>query len=182
MLHDPSGHLSEEIISFIQNVLQNTSDTINSLQPSFAAVGAAAALDGPALVGDIVALGGIGALLLGSLGYGIYLTTNKSLDINTGVRENSSSRAKQQAVFPQNPYAFKPRGLLLTTYPGGKNGRIIKWHDPVSGAAVFEWDEDFKYGSHYHVMLIEWDSKHDGSHYRAGDLVPEPWNTNYFGE
>ena len=45
---------------------------------------------------------------------------------------------------------------------------------------MFEWDEDFNYGSHYHTMMIEWDGKHIGPHFHAGDNVPEPWATMYF--
>jgi len=46
---------------------------------------------------------------------------------------------------------------------------------------IFEWNEDFNYGSHYHVMLVEWDGHHNGLHFNPGDAVPEPWNTQYFG-
>ena len=91
---------------------------------------------------------------------------------------------KSQAVFPQNPYDFKPKGLQRITYvePGtGKNGGIIKWEIPGTKTAIFEWNEDFNHGSHYHAMLIEWDNKHNGIHYRPGTEVPEPWNSMYFG-
>ena len=33
----------------------------------------------------------------------------------------------------------------------------------------------------YHALLIEWDGKHDGTHYKPGTPVPEPWNSLYFG-
>lgn len=46
---------------------------------------------------------------------------------------------------------------------------------------IFEWDEDFVNGSHYHVMLPGDNGKHNGTHYYAGDPVPEPWNTLFFG-
>ena len=52
----------------------------------------------------------------------------------------------------------------------------------MTNAVIFEWDEDYTYGPHYHCMLIEWDGAHDGTHYKAGTPVPEPWNTIYFGE
>lgn len=88
---------------------------------------------------------------------------------------------KQQAFFPVNPYDFHPNGLVMTEYPGTKNGRIIKWRDPISHAKIFEWDEDPRNGAHYHAMLIEWDGKHHGQHYLPGTPVPEPWNSVYFG-
>ena len=46
---------------------------------------------------------------------------------------------------------------------------------------IFEWNEDFEHGPHYHAILVEWDSKHKGPHYQPGTPVPEPWNTTYFG-
>ena len=88
---------------------------------------------------------------------------------------------KKQAYFTVNPYAFKPNGLIMKEYPGSVNGRIIEWRDPVSKAKIFEWNEDLKYGSHYHVMMIEWNGKHHGMHYFPGAAVPEPWNSMYFG-
>ena len=47
---------------------------------------------------------------------------------------------------------------------------------------MFEWNEDFRQGSHYHALLIEWDNKHKGTHYYPGSPIPEPWNSIYFGE
>ena len=64
---------------------------------------------------------------------------------------------------------------------GGKNGGIIKWEIPDTGIAIFEWDEDFKHGPHYHVMLPEQKNYHNGEHYRPGYKIPEPWNTAFFG-
>ena len=97
---------------------------------------------------------------------------------------NTKPSNKNQAKFPLNPYDFKPKGLKIHTYvkPGtGKNGGVIKWELPGTGTAIFEWNEDYKYGEHYHPMLIEWDSHHDGTHYLPGTPVPEPWNSIYFG-
>lgn len=65
--------------------------------------------------------------------------------------------------------------------PGSHNGRIIEWRDPVSNAKIFELDEDFRYGAHYHAMMVEWNGKHGGLHYLPGSPVPEPWNSIYFG-
>ena len=69
----------------------------------------------------------------------------------------------------------------MKEFPGTKNGRIIEWRDPISQAKIFEWNEDFKMGPHYHAMLIEWDGKHDKIHYTAGTIVPEPLQSTYFG-
>ncbi len=94
-----------------------------------------------------------------------------------------TDKTKKQAVFTVNPYDFNPKGLIRNVYvqPGtGKNGGIIKWEMPETRVAIFEWDEDYKYGSHYHVMKIEQSNQHFGLHYYPGDLVPEPWNTTYF--
>lgn len=50
--------------------------------------------------------------------------------------------------FPEDPKSFKPEGLITKEY---KNGKIIKWHDPKTGKAIYEWNEDPIYGDHYHV-------------------------------
>ena len=93
----------------------------------------------------------------------------------------SETNQKQQAFFPENPYSFSPKGLRLEERPGTKNGKILQWVDPVSEYPVFEWDEDLRNGPHYHTMLPGWNGKHSGPHYKAGEAVPEPWNTIYFG-
>ena len=91
------------------------------------------------------------------------------------------SRPKKQAIFTINPYDFKPERLVMKEYSGSYNGKIIEWRDPISNSKIFEWNEDLKYGAHYHALLIEWDGTHDGTHYAPGSLVPEPWNSMYFG-
>ena len=62
------------------------------------------------------------------------------------------------------------------------NGGIIKWEIPGTKIAIFEWNEDRKNVSHYHAMNELWHNAHlDPTHYHAGDPVPEPWNTTFFG-
>ena len=85
---------------------------------------------------------------------------------------------KDPAHFTINPHEFKPNGLTEVEYPGTKNGKIIKWIDPKTSVPVFEWDEDPKFGPHYHILI---DGKHTGDHYLPGMVVPEPWNSMYFG-
>ena len=66
--------------------------------------------------------------------------------------------------------------------PGsGSNGGIIKWEIPFTKIAIFEWNEDWNEGAHYHIMEAEWKNKHDGIHYPIGSVVPEPWQSIYFG-
>ena len=73
----------------------------------------------------------------------------------------------------------------------GKNGGIIHWIEPKTESSqkdvvIFEWNEDYLYGSHYHALLAEWGNKHIDSfgneipHYFAGEEVPEPWDSLYF--
>lgn len=88
---------------------------------------------------------------------------------------------RHQEYFPVDPYQFTPHGLVRYEYPGSDNGRIIQWRDPVLSVNIFEWDEDFKWGSHYHAMDAQWGGKHGGTHYFPGTPVPEPWNSLYFG-
>ena len=92
-----------------------------------------------------------------------------------------NSPKNDQPRFPLDPYSFTPTGLVRRVYPGTHNGAIIKWSDPITGAVIFEWNEDKTYGPHYHVMLPSANGKHDGEHYFAGDLIPDPWKTIYFG-
>ena len=88
---------------------------------------------------------------------------------------------KKQAFFTVNPYDFTPKGLVMREFSGTYNGRIIEWRDPVSKAKIFEWNEDFRYGPHYHAMMIGWGEDHMDVHYLPGTPVPEPWNSLYFG-
>ncbi len=94
-------------------------------------------------------------------------------------------KKKRQAYFTENPYDFKPAGLILDPHvlPGtGSNGGVLKWEIPGTHIAIFEWNEDYKNGPHYHVLKAEWDNKHNNkTHYRSGTPVPEPWNSMYFG-
>ena len=91
------------------------------------------------------------------------------------------SKKKNQAYFPLNPYEFMPVGLIMSAYPGTKNGRIIQWKDPITKVIMFEWDEAFDQGPHYHALIDKKLGLHDGNHYLPGDKVPEPLNTIYFG-
>ena len=92
---------------------------------------------------------------------------------------------KRQEFFPANPLEFNPNGLVMKVYVdfgAGSNGTVIKWVLPGTKVAFFEWNEDCKNGAHYHVMLPLWNNQHlDPIHYKAGDPVPEPWNTMFFG-
>ena len=90
----------------------------------------------------------------------------------------------QKAHFPANPYDFNPANLEMKVYvaPGTVgNGGIIKWQLPGTKIAIFEWNEDYEYGPHYHTMKIEWNNRHIGPHHPIGSEVPEPWNTAFFG-
>ena len=116
-----------------------------------------------------------------------YLTATFLHEVTAGrEKEEVKSEAitvnpdRKQAYFTKSPYAFVPRGLIMVEYPGTYNGRIIVWKDPISSITIFEWDEDFQYGSHYHILLPG-SGKHSGDHIPAGTPVPEPWNTIYFG-
>lgn len=84
-------------------------------------------------------------------------------------------RNKNQAHFPVDPFTFHPKGLIRYVYAGSYNGRIIKWVEPLS-VAIFEWNEDFENGAHYHVMKVE----RDWETYRSTALssrraCPGPW-------
>ena len=120
----------------------------------------------------------------GSLGIGIgigsLILTIISAITNITTSKPKVKTEKEQAYFTTNPMDFNPVGLTMTTYPGTKKGAIIKWCDPTKGATVFEWNEDLKHGSHYHVFMPNLNGLHDGTHYYPGQRVPEPWNSLYF--
>ena len=83
-------------------------------------------------------------------------------------------------IFPFDPYSFHPSGLILDEYPGSSNGKILKWRGPLSGNVYFEWNEDFKYGPHYHIVLYVFGKEVHWGHYKAGDTIPEPWAKIFF--
>ena len=94
----------------------------------------------------------------------------------------SSKKNYDPVIFPENPDDFNPAGMERYPYPT-PNGMIYKW-GYCRQTAIFEWDEDYKNGSHYHCMLPEWNNKHDEceeAHFKAGTVMPEPWATWYKG-
>ncbi len=114
----------------------------------------------------------------------LFTASDSELD-DTGVESVDypiKNRDYKQAYFPVNPYDFHPNGLKMKFYAGTTNGAIIKWFSP-NGVVVFEWNEDWQHGSHYHALFPEYDGNHqkNGPHYIAGEPVPEPFNTIYFG-
>lgn len=83
-----------------------------------------------------------------------------------------------------DPNDFNPAGMTKYSY---NQGKIIKW-GYTEKTTIFEWNEDDKYGDHYHCMLPEWNNRHSESgkakdvvHYYAGQIVPEPWASWYRG-
>lgn len=164
-------------------------NAIAGLTPIFAGCGGIAAADGPLPVGDVLALGVATIASLGAIGVAIY-QASQTPSISTPKAEEKEKditipqQPKRQEIFPVNPLTFNPKGLERKIYvqpDAGKNGGIIKWEIPGTGTAIFEWDQDYKYGSHYHVMPMEANGQHDGIHYTPGMFVPEPWNSLYFG-
>ena len=100
-------------------------------------------------------------------------------DVNTDSKDITVPyNANNQAYFTVNPYDFNPSGLIMTEYHGTRNGKVIKWEDPTTGKAIFEWNEDLDHGPHYHILF---NGKHTGDHILPNSPVPEPWNTIYFG-
>ena len=64
---------------------------------------------------------------------------------------------------------------------GQRHGGVFKWTIPGTSIAIFEWNEDYLQGSHYHAMLPEWSNRHvNGIHYLPGEVIPEPWQSMFF--
>jgi hypothetical protein len=72
---------------------------------------------------------------------------------------------------PSNPNDFNPKGLIKKEY---KNGEIIKWFDPKTNKALFEWNKDKKYGDHFHITP---DGKNRLTHPETGDTHLWPGNS-----
>lgn len=86
-----------------------------------------------------------------------------------------SSETREPIIFPLDPNAFLPIGLVRADRPGTKNGAIISWMDPATNIEVFRWDENPNYsnGPHYHILRA--------GHYVPGvSIVPEPFASIYF--
>ena len=79
-------------------------------------------------------------------------------------------------IFPKNPYDFNPDGLNRGEWTG-KNGKIIKWLNPATNQAEWEWNEDLAKGEHYH-KTPDGNSREEhpdtgDDHMYPGDTVPE---------
>ena len=108
-----------------------------------------------------------------------------STDYPTGQQVGGSGNSAEKSVttYPQSPFDFNPNGLERRVHvePGnGSNGGVIKWYYPGDKRPVFEWDEDWKIGSHYHAMEIEWGGSHSGDHLWPGSQIQEPWRSRFF--
>ena len=107
----------------------------------------AGTLNGLKFGGD-AAIGAIGALDM------VYSApTSNKVEAGT-ISKNAgyvNDVGKEGIVFPENPNDFNPEGLVKIGPFHTKNGDIIKWIDE-NGKAVYEWDQDFRYGPHYHVI------------------------------
>ena len=182
---DSTGRFWSELWDFVTTAVQEIGNTFAGLTPVYAGLGTSTLLDGPLPFVDAAAAVGAAVVTAGAIGYGIYQATQDSSRSKIGEKAKEDivpPKPKKQEYFPTNPYDFSPRGLMMVEHPGTYNGKIIEWKDPVSNIKIFEWNEDFRRGSHYHTMMVEWDGKHMGMHYYPGMPIPEPWNTIYFGE
>ncbi len=169
-----------------QDFLQQVEASMQRLQPTFASVGQWSTFDGPYPIMDAIALVAFAAIAAygvveGAKSYAEAIAVAQSptrSDSYAQEREKEAVRTKKRVIFPENPNKFCPRGLELRTFDT-PNGPIYKW---MSGKkAIFEWDFDFIYGPHYHVMQAEWNSQHLlKDHWKAGMEVPEPWASLYF--
>ena len=89
----------------------------------------------------------------------------------------ATTMPRRPVIFPANPNDFKPLGLTINYNIPTPNGTILKWGVLGTKAAIFEWDEDYKIGSHYHIPI---NNQHIGDHWWPGTLVPEPYASIYF--
>ena len=111
----------------------------------------------------------------------IQIAPNSNSEVRSKEEEKDTAAptsSKKKIVFPLLPAEFCPRGLTPVPRGKTKNGLIITWMDPVTNIAVFSWHENpnFSNGPHYHISSLP------EAHFYAGETVPEPWASLYFGE
>lgn len=102
---------------------------------------------------------------------------NMTWSTDAGVKGGNGDLEGNNPTYPSNPNDFNPKNLNKKVYvePGtGKNGGIIKWEIPGTKIAVFEWNEDYINGPHYHAMIFETGNAHI-NHFYAGDIIGYPW-------
>ena len=79
----------------------------------------------------------------------------------------------EKGVFPSDPAEFNPPGLQKIGPINTRNGKIIKWIDPKTRKAKYEWDEDLQHGSHYHKLGEDGNTRvaneNGETHLHAGD-------------
>ena len=105
------------------------------------------------------------------------LTAFASMNIlGTGLAVEAYERNQQYQTFPENPDDFNPPGLTRRIFDT-RNGKIYKWFTP-DNVAVYEWDEDYTYGPHYHVIGPDGNTRlpNDSgeTHFNPGDNIPSP--------
>ena len=175
---DPTGLFFEEIWEFFRDIVVTSGEQAAQLAPVYGGCVTAAAADGPFLFGDIAGLAVAGVTTLGIVGYATYKKIDSFFDEKTDTKEKETivapTEPKSPVIFPVDPNAFNPFGLVKMYRSGTKNGAIICWMDPANNIVVFRWDENSNHsnGAHYHI--------YGTGHYYPGMLVPEPYATIYF--
>jgi len=105
---------------------------------------------------------------------GIGRFTQEDVIYNDGL--NLYAYCGSNPVMYEDPDDFNPEGLRKIGPFGTKNGKIIKWLDE-NNKAVYEWDEDLTYGSHYHVIGEDGNTRLPNSagetHFFPGDIFEE---------
>ena len=89
------------------------------------------------------------------------------------VSPTNGKASSQENIFPADPADFNPTGLQKIGPFNTKNGRIIKWIDPKTKKAKYEWDEDLKHGAHYHKIAEDGNTRipdeTGNTHFAPGD-------------
>ena len=182
--YDPFGN------SFFSTILKTVEKVFSNLRPVYALAGGISQIDSP-LPGPGDVIGGL--ISIGATVVGIASVIEQSIpEIHIDkvkIKESAPALSlpkptRKQAYFPTNPYDFKPFGLerrVVVPVGGKPNGGIFIWAVPTQKYGYFEWDQDFRYGQHYHILLPIHKGKHVyNKHFRPGEAIPEPWNSLFF--
>ena len=170
---DVGGEIWKEVVQYIG---QGISNTFSSWNYAFAEIGQIAIYDGPYPILDVIAIASTIVLGMTAIGVGVYEGVksfqNDKAESKSKAEPVIKNPSRRQAIFPVNPFSFAPKGLKMVVRSGSYNGRFISWM--AGRVEIFRWDEDNRWGSHYHII------NQKGMHYWPGTPVPEPYNSIYF--
>ena len=123
---DPTGHFWSGVWNFIKTAVTEVGKAIGAISPVYAGCGGAAAIDGPLLIADAIALGIAAVCTIRAVSKGIYIAA-KTPSI-------SQSKAKEKTkVIPMKP----PSPTTIYRYGGTNPGNLTPTKKDLSTGLSF---------------------------------------------